>query len=254
MLQPEAWARPGMLSKSISRARTAVALGTVLLLAASCSSAMPWHNEPVGDEVNVVFVVERNLLYVPSVTIDNRAGRFFFSTAAPRTVLDPRFMSRTAGGHSIELNERESLRMSPVALDLGTAGDAMIGADVWGRRAITVDYHAGLLSYQKAGIFPGLMTLYNFTGEPKVDVMVNGREISAIVDTASPETLELPAAKRGRGTAHIVIAGSDLGEVDVAFSPGLTQPRIGNRLLAHFLLSIDYGRRVVGLWRDPRNR
>jgi hypothetical protein len=243
-----------MLSKSISRARTAVALGTVLLLAASCSLKLPWRDEPVGDEVNIAFVVERNLLYVPSVTIDNRAGRFFFSTAAPRTVLDPRFMSQTAGRHSIELNERASLRTSPVALGLGAAGDAMIGADVWDKHAVTVDYHAGLLTYQKAGIFPGLMTLYNFTGEPKVNVIVNGREISAIVDTASPNTLELPAAKRGRGRAHVAIAGSDFGDVDVAYSPGLAQPRLGNRLLAYFLVSIDYGRGVVGLWRDPRNR
>lgn len=212
-------------------------------------------NQPVADEVNLAFVVDHNLLYVPSVTIDNRAGRYFFSTAAARTVIDPRFMSRPASSdHVLRLSERDSLRFSAVPLNLGTAGDAMIGADVWDGRAVTINYHAGLLTYQKSGIFPGLMTLYSFSAAPMVTVTVDGLEISAIVDTASPDTLELPAAKAGRRTARIAIAGSDFRNVDIGLSPGLTQPRVGNRLLAHFLVSIDYGRRVVGLWRDPRNR
>jgi len=48
-----------------------------------------------------------------------------------------------------------------------------------------------------------------------------------------------------------VIAGTDFGNVDVKFA-NVAQPRIGNRLLSKFLISIDYGKREVGLWRDPR--
>lgn len=243
-----------MLSKSMLRARLGLAVCGAALLAASCLSALPWRSQPA--EVNLAFVVDHNLLYVPSVTIDNRAGRYFFSTAAPRTVIDPRFMStHGSAAHVLRLNQRDSLRITAaVPLSLGTTGDAMIGADVWNGRVVTIDYHAGLLTYQKRGMFPELMTLYSFRAAPTVTVTVDGREINAIVDTASPDTLELPATRAGRRTARIAIAGSDFGNVDIGLSPWLTQPRVGNRLLAHFLMSIDYGRRVVGLWRDPRNR
>jgi hypothetical protein len=32
----------------------------------------------------------------------------------------------------------------------------------------------------------------------------------------------------------------------------VARARVGNRLLSHYLVTIDYGRRMVGLWRDPR--
>ncbi len=150
------------------------------------------------------------------------------------------------------LESDESLQFNPVSLNLGSTGDAMLGADVWGNRAISIDYVSGLLTYQKEGIHPGLMTLYSFDAQPMVNIDLDGRQISAIVDTASPETLELPGLIGGRRSAHVAIAGSDLGSVDIAIAPGLTRPRLGNRLLSKFLVSIDYGRRVVGLWRDPR--
>ncbi len=244
-----------MLSKSIVRARTVTALCAFALLVCSCSAVLPWLSEPAAGEVNVSFVVDHNLLYLPSVTIDNRAGRYFFSTASPRTVLDPRLVAALHGpkpSYVLRIGEREALRFNPVSLSLGRAGDAMLGADLWGNRAISIDYVSGLLTYQKEGIHPGLMTLYHFDAQPAVNIDLDGRKISAIVDTASPETLELPGAVAGRRAAHVVIAGSDLGSIDIAVAPGLTQPRLGNRLLSKFLVSIDYGRRAVGLWRDPR--
>jgi hypothetical protein len=38
----------------------------------------------------------------------------------------------------------------------------------------------------------------------------------------------------------------DIRRADVA------APHVGNRILSKFLVTIDYGRREVGLWRDPR--
>lgn len=244
-----------MLSKSIVTARTVTALCALALLACSTSSVGPWRNEPIGQEVNVAFIVDHNLLYLPDVTIDNRAGRIFFSTASPRTVLDPRLVTELHGPKSsyvLRIGQKEAFQVDPVSLNLGKTGDAMLGADVWDSRAISIDYVSGLLTYQKEGIHTGLMSLYRFEAQPMVNVDVDGRQISAIVDTASPDTLELPGTTAARRRAHIAIAGSDFGVVDVAVSPLLTQARIGNRLLSKFLVSIDYGRRVVGLWRDPR--
>ena len=229
-----------------ARAATVV----MLLMAVSCGGAVPWRNEPVGDEVNVVFTIENNLLFLPSATIDGRPGRFFFGSAEVRSVIDPRFGG--ASTHVLALNERESFHFSPVALDLGGTGDAIIGADVWGDKAVTIDYHAGLLTYQKSGIHPDLMTLYSFSGEPSVLVSVNGREVSAAVDTALPDTLVLPAGSRGgRGSARVTVAGTNFGAVDVRFA-NTPRARIGNRLLSRFLVTIDYGKHQVGLWRDPR--
>ncbi|HEV7920740.1 MAG TPA: hypothetical protein VGR02_08110 [Thermoanaerobaculia bacterium] len=230
-------------------------IATLLALAAalSCAGAMPWAHEPIGDEVNVAFTIRNNLLFLPSTTIDGRTGRYFLGSAALRSVLDPALASRTLDRtHTLALNSKESLRFTPVVLDLAGTGDAILGSDVWGSHAVTIDYGAGLITYQKSGIHPDGMTLYAFQAEPAVLVNVNGRDISAIVDTAIPDTLVLPAgARSGRGTARIAIAGAALGEVDVRFA-ATPRARIGNRLLSKFLVTIDYGKRQVGLWRDPR--
>lgn len=224
------------------------------IFAAACSSMMPWHDEPIGQEVNIAFVVRNNLLFLPSATIDRRAGQFLFGSANARTVLDSKFASGdVATQHSIQLNPRETLRIDPVVADLKGVVDGIVGAEVWGTHAISIDYRAGLLTYQKQGIYPEMMSLYSFSDAPTVNVMVDGRQIPAVVDTASPDTLVLPRGETaaGRRKAHVQVASTDFGGIDVQFADVATA-RIGNRLLSRFLVSIDYGKKQVGLWRDPR--
>jgi hypothetical protein len=235
----------------------AIAIATLLLLA-SCSSTLPWANEPIGEEVNLSFVVRNNLLFLPSATIDGRPGRFLFGAAGARTALDQHFAaalprSPRSGERLLQLNEKESLHFTPVEMDLHKVADGIIGADVLGRRAVSIDYTSGLLTYQKEGIHPELMTIYRFTAEPRVNVLVDGKTISAIVDTASPDTLTLPrgTAAAGRTHAHIQLAGADLGDLDVKLADA-AEARVGNRILSKYLVTIDYGKREVGLWRDPR--
>ena len=43
----------------------------------------------------------------------------------------------------------------------------------------------------------------------------------------------------------------DFGTIDIAYE-NVRHARVGNRVLSRFLVTIDYGRKVVGLWRDPR--
>jgi hypothetical protein len=237
----------------------AIAITTVLLLA-SCSSPLPWAHEPIGEEVNLSFVIRNNLLFLPSATIDGRPGQFLVAAADARTALDPRFAAALprlprSGERMLQLNEKESLRFTPVELDLHKVADGIIGADVWGNRAVSIDYTSGLLTYQKEGIHPELMTLYRFTAEPRVNVIVDGKTIPAVVDTASPDTLTLPrgTAAAARTRARIQLAGADLGMLDVKLAD-VSEPRVGNRILSKFLVTIDYGKREVGLWRDPRTR
>lgn len=237
-----------MLSKSMTRA---TALLFLLMLSTSCTRLLPWRNEPIGEEVNFAFVLRDNLVELESLRIDNRSGRFLLGTAAPVTVVDPNFPLLRGRAHLINLGSKQSVRITPQRLGLGGVADAIIGADTWRRAAVTIDYRSGLVTYQKSGIHPSQMTLYRFSGAPSIAVGVDGRPVQVLVDTTSPDTLVLPRATVGRGTVRLVIAGIDFGPTDVQYAP-VSQPRIGNRMLSHFLVTVDYGKGVVGLWRDPR--
>jgi hypothetical protein len=217
------------------------------VVAMSCSSMKPWRNEPVGNEINLAFSLERNLIELPNVRIDNRPGRFILGTAAPRTVIDPTLV-RAA---SVTLGEKSVVRIRPAIVDLQGVADAIIGADAWGANAITIDYQKRVLTFQKYAMESDGMSVSHFRGEPSVEVVVDGRRTSAIVDTTSPDTLVLPAATKSRGTASVRVADADFGAIDVQYA-NVARARIGNRLLSRFLVTIDYGRHMVGLWRDPR--
>ncbi len=225
----------------------------VCAMALSCSSLLPWHDEPVGQELNFAFNLQNNLLFLPSANVDGHPGRYFFGSADARTVLDGSFaiQQRIHGPVTLILGQRHRIHVTPVILDLGGAGDALLGADVAGTNAVTIDYRAGLITLQKEGIHPEQMTLSRFDGPPAIDITVDGTTVRAIVDTALPDTVVLPAASRSRRNARVVVAGTDFGELDVRYG-GTHEARVGNRVLSRFLITIDYGRHEVGLWRDPR--
>ncbi|HEX3071241.1 MAG TPA: hypothetical protein VHX14_21940 [Thermoanaerobaculia bacterium] len=234
---------------------TAIAIVLTVLFWASCSISLPWAHEPIGQEINLAFVIRNNLVFLPSATIDGRRGQFLLGTAAQHTVVDRAFAGQTSRQMKLELDEKESLRFTPELIDMHGVADAIIGADVWGTRAISIDYASGLITYQKEGIHPELMTIFRFDAEPRVNVVVDGKEIAAIIDTTSPDTLVVPrgSAPESRRKAHLQLAGSDLGTIDIRLAD-VSAPRIGNRLLSKFLVTIDYGKREAGLWRDPRTR
>lgn len=238
-----------MLLKIKARMRIAIlAIG----LLASCRSGVPWANEPLGNEINLAFTVENNLVFLSTIRINGRPGRYFLGSAHRRSVLDASLAPSLGGRLRLQLTEKDSAPLSPVILDLGGIGEAIVGADVWGNEAITIDYKAGLVTYQKKGMRSDMMTLFSFAAEPAVTISVDGETRSAVVDTASPDTLILPAREAmERTTARVILGGVDFGEIDVRYAD-IAQARIGNRVLSKFLVTIDYGRRQVGLWRDPR--
>lgn len=238
--------------------KTLVIAIATLLFWASCTISRPWSDEPIGQETNLSFVVRNNLLFLSSATIDGRPGQFLLGTAEAHTVIDATFAaslqpSAWRGARSLQLNEKESLHFAPVVLDLHGMADGIIGADVWGDHAVSIDYASGLITYQKEGIHPGLMTIYRFEEQPQVSVIVDGKTIAAIVDTASPDTLTLPRAlaPAARSRANVQLAGTDFGRIDIHLAD-VSAPHVGNRILSKFLVTIDYGKHEVGLWRDPR--
>ena len=183
-----------MYFKSLRHATCVLAL----LFATACSSVLPWRDEPTGSEVNITFVVTNNLLFLNGASVDGRQGRFLIGSAQARTIVDPKFTSGS-GVHSLQLNQRESLRFSPVVADLHGIADGIVGTDVWGGHAITIDYRTGVLTFQREGIHPELMIVYKFVDDPMINIAVDGRLVSAIVDTTSPDTLILPRAAAGSG-------------------------------------------------------
>jgi hypothetical protein len=240
----------GMLSKSIPVALTTL----VSMIFLSCSSAPPWSHEDPTNEVNLAFTIQNNLLFLQSTTINHQPGRIFFASAAPQSAVDPAYRARIGETKcELDLNKRAAIPFAPVVLDLHGVADALIGSDVWGTHAVTIDYRSGLLTYQKDGIHPDYMTIYRFDAAPTVKAKIDGRDTLVVVDTALPDTIVLPrgSAPAGRRVARVVIAGTDFGNVDIALGD-VSSPRVGNRMLSKFLVSIDYGRREVGLWRDPR--
>src|SRR5260221_12921951 len=126
-----------------------------------------------------------------------RAGRCLVASAEPRTLIDPKFSRPTT--HTLQLNEKESLRLPSVDVDLHGVADAIVGGDAWGSHAVTLDYRSGVLTYQREGIHPELMTIYPFDDDPMVTVLIDGRSVAAVVDTASPDNHNL---LRGNGKAE----------------------------------------------------
>ncbi len=225
------------------------------LIFAACAT-LPWSSEPIGEEVNIAFVMKNNLPAVSSMTINGRPGTFLVGSSTPRTILDNRFArSLDTKTYTLQIEQRESLHLAPLFADLHGIADGIIGSAVWGDHAVTFDYHAGLITYQREGIHPDLMHVYHYEGnEPMITIVVDGHTIPAIVDTTSPDTvvlrrLDAPAGSRRK--AEVQVAGTDFGTIDVGLGD-VSAARLGNRVLSKFLITIDYGKHVVGLWRDPR--
>lgn len=227
-----------MLSKSIIRA---TALGAAFC-ALSCAAITEAPQDTT--EMNLAFTLEQNLIALQTVRIDGRPGRYILATAAPNIVLDDEFQTP---GRTIQFGERATLPIRAERLDLRGVADGLIGSSAWPRETVTIDYRTGLVTIHTGGIERAMMTVFSYRQEPAVEVQVDGQTIEAIVDSANPDTLILPGDADRRGTARVVLGGIDFGTIDIRYAP-VRRARVGNRLLSSFLVSIDYGNRLVGLW------
>lgn len=235
-----------MYSKSLR-----IATWPLWLLVAACSHILPWSNEPVENKASFVFNLEKNVIVLPSTEINGRPARSILDTSARHSAVDSQWAAMNpASQYRLVLSRKSSLPFQPVTMDLRGVADTLLGDDVWGGAGLTIDYQKGVAIYQKEGIHPEGMSLFRFQDRPAITVQVDGNPVQAIVDTSNPDTLVLPR-KRGRERAAVKVAGTDFGVIDVGRSDE-GDARIGNRLLSRFLVTIDFGRHEVGLWRDPR--
>jgi hypothetical protein len=148
--------------------------------------------------------------------------------------------------------------VKPVALDVGDLpADGLLGSDAFRGRIATIDYSRGLLILSAWPRQRPDVTPWDFAGgPPRVPVTINGRAAWAIVDTALPDTAVIPPDFLDSGTGNrravdLKVAGVRFDGLDVSITPVVT-PRLGNRVLSRFVVTIDYAREKIGLWPDPR--
>jgi hypothetical protein len=234
-----------MLSKSKLAARTI--LGFLVL---SCSA--PWSGQTT-DEVNLVFVLEKNQLAV-AATVAEQSGTFVIGSAQSRTVIDRGFLPVVRDRVRVVMGDRFSTEVMPVVEDLGGVVNGILGADAWRDTTLTVDYSKQLLTLSRQPAVSMDGRLHRFSGAPALPVLIDGQRQEAIIDLALPDTMTLPSQgpdRSARTKVRVNLAGYDMGVVDASVSDS-TAIRVGNRLLSKFLVTIDYRRGTVALWRDPR--
>jgi hypothetical protein len=242
-----------MVSKSL---RGATALAAALFLLSGCATRLPWSEEKPGG-TNAAFHTENNVIVMESVTIEHHPGKFLFSTSLPHTAVSVPFATTIGtpgpGGYLVQFGRKATIHTAPATVDLQGAADAVLGVDTWLGPVVSIDYHKGLISFDRDVSMRDDMVISRYDGPPSVSVRVGLQPVQAVVDTASPDTLTLPLSygSAGRGRVSVLMGGIDFGSVDVRFAD-VADPHVGNRLLSKFLVLIDQSRHQVALWRDPR--
>lgn len=224
----------------------------VALAATGCGMVRSYQTDSTPRETNAAFVLDRNQPVLTSATMNGRAGRLILATANPRTIVGRWFATRT--GARLEAGGGYRRTIQPLATEVGAPGDALIGFDAFARQRISIDYNKGLLSISPSrSRLPPDLRVHRFKDLPRVPVRVGGELFLAVVDSAFPDTLIVPSSvgAAGRRNAEVAVDGVGIGVIDVAHGP-VSEARLGNRVLARFLVTVDYGRKWVALWPDPR--
>lgn len=228
---------------NVVRAAVALTLAGTLL---GCQSSAPR-----GRSTSIAFTLERNVVRVEGV-VDGAPASLIVATGLPETLLTPQLAKSRS---SVTLGERYTVRIRPTAApEIAPVADGLLGIDAFSNSVLTVDYHRGLLLLGRDVPPVRDAPRFAFNRIPAVDVTVDGQGRRAIIDTSNPDTLVLPMGPRGvegRRPVKLTVAGIDFGSVDAAVGP-VDAVRIGNRILSRFLVTIDFERREVSLWSDPR--
>jgi len=236
-----------------SRPSAFALLSAVVALAVpSCS----WSTEPAIPEDNISFHLRSNLPCVHA-EVNGLGAALVIASALPRTAISSSLKGDVSSTRLL-LGSTLLTRVKPVALDVGDLpADGLLGADALRGKIATIDYHRGLLILSAWPKPRPDVTPWSFAGgPPRVPVTINGREVRAIVDSALPDTAVIPAEflaehSGNRGTVDLEVAGVRFHDLDVSVTPVVT-PRLGNRVLSRFVVTIDYARETIGLWPDPR--
>ncbi|HVT04563.1 MAG TPA: hypothetical protein VHL58_14450 [Thermoanaerobaculia bacterium] len=229
-----------MLSKE-SRAATRALI--VLILLSGCSYRPPWQNER-RNEVNVAFSLEKNVVMI-SAAIEGKQRHLIVATGTPRSVLNgagrPTATPVTFGG-------KTSITVTPDRLNLAGIADGILGADAWEGTALTLDYDKKLLTIDLHQQARSDARPFPFHELPTLPITVDGQSYDAVIDTSSPDTLLIPWRVKKRAEGIVTVGSDSWGRVDYQLAK-VSAPRIGNRLLSKYLVTIDYRTRQTYLWK-----
>jgi len=241
-----------MLSVSTLRATAQIAIVAALLV--GCSRPQ--------FERNVSFRIDRNLPIIDA-ELEGHPVSMVVASALPSSVIG----GRRAREIGFEPSRRRSriffgnlagTRFEPLVLELDEQipADGMLGADAWRGRTLTLDYRRRLAILSPPGPIEEGYFSWSFKGPPRISVLLDGIVLPAIVDTAIPDTAIVPEvlledSATGRQTVDLEIAGVEFDDLEIKTAP-TGDIRIGNRVLSHFLVRIDYDNRTVALWPDLR--
>ncbi len=211
-------------------------------------------------ETNYVFRLDRNQVVLPTARVEGNGGRFVASTATRTTLLGNHFVAshhlhRLRKPFRVTLGTSHTATVSPNVVDLGDSIDGLVGSDVLGP-VVSFDYRRGLVTVSPVDeMLSKDMQIVRFRELPAVPVGVGAATVVAIVDTAFPDTLVIPVGMlhgvpRGRIEVPVTLAGHSWSHIDVLIAD-VSEPRIGNRLLSQFLITVDYPNRKIGLWPYP---
>lgn len=224
----------------------------VLSLAASCVPS----TEPRIPEDNVGLFLRSNLACVRA-EVNGLDATLVVASALPRTAVKSSLRGDRAGTR-ILLGDTLLLYVRSTGLDIAEIpADGLLGADAFRGKIATLDYFRGLLTVSAWPRARPEITPWKFSGgPPRVPVRINGKATWAIVDSSLPDSAIIPpefvAAGSGERTlVTMEVAGIRFDDLDVAVVP-VAEPRLGNRTLARFVVTIDYAHEMIGLWPDPR--
>lgn len=241
-----------MLSVSTSRATAAILIAVGVI--AGCSQPQ--------FERNVAFRIEKNLPVVDA-EIDGHPVSLVIASALPTSVIGGE-RAREIGFEPswrrsrIFFGNLAGTRVTPMVLELDSVipAQGMLGADAWRGRTLTLDYRRRVAILTPPGpVLEGFYS-WSFKGPPRISITLDGIVVPAIIDTALPDTAVVPESLLEdtgdrRQNVDLEIAGLEFEDLDVLTAP-IGDIRIGNRILSHFIVQIDYDHRTVALWPDAR--
>lgn len=225
--------------------KTPIAAMLAMTAALWCGCAnWPWLRET--EELNLVVRFDRNVPTVEGV-VAGRAMRFVVGLGQTASVIDPASIE-SADPLVVTLGGRRSLRLQPAALPLQGMADGILGSDAWREKIVTLDYEKRLLSIRTKATDMQDSVRFTYNDIPTISVTIDGRTVPAIVDTAIPDTLLIPASGPVRRERHQIAIGPDRFLEDVRLG-GVTEARVGSRILSRYLVTADDRHRTVSLWR-----
>jgi hypothetical protein len=248
--------RSGLLPGIERLAASALAALLLLILGSNCTT-LRRQADLASREQNLSFTIDRNQLVFDGVEVEGLRGRFIVGSATPKTILDSGFVRKhglaSAGTFRVTLRQTGVTEVDENILDLAGEIDAIIGSDVLGP-VLVVDYRTRLATRIRQFRPEGDGVSHSWQDRPRFPLVIRGRRVEGIVDTTIPDTVVVPRElfpqwSPGRHRADIEIAGMRLENIDIRVAE-VSEVLIGNRILQHFLVTIDYerGRTVLVEW------